>query len=323
MKRCIIAISALKNRMSKVSNPHLGSLEDTVVGKVDPAGMAARRTCPRAHRIAAVQSSTARRCMATLANKAPGGVTLFTAKSVFPAFNGWKLTITLEELREAGLIPEGFTVRELNLEALEHKQPWFLEINPNGRIPALIDHERSNFSVFESGAMMLYLAETRGLGVLLPKDLEERYRVLQWLFFQVSGIGPIQGQAHAFLRYVPEDVPYAKDRFVGETRRLYNVLNTALSKSRFVAGERYSIADISLFPWVAYHEWAGQTLDDLPHLRRWCDDIKVRPAVQRGLDYNRKDVKELLRNAEEVRDAVGSSTLDKTSPQQPQAQKNE
>lgn len=236
------------------------------------------------------------------------------SRSKFPAFNGWKLTITLEELKEAGKLPEGFTVEELDLESKQHKEPWFLAINPNGRIPALVDHARGGRAVFESCAMMLYLAETRGY--LLPSaDVDggtARYSALQWLFFQASSIGPIQGQTHAFLRYVPEEVPYAQRRFVNETARLYGVLDEALSTNGpYIAGT-YSIADIALFPWVRYHVWAGQTLEHLPALEAWCERVAARPAAIRGLEYNKKDVKALLASAADVRAAVAATTLDNT-----------
>jgi len=245
------------------------------------------------------------------------GITLYTARSAYPALNGWKLTILLEELKELVRIAEGFEVVELDLGARQHKEAWFLEINPNGRIPALVDHERDNFAVFESGAMMLYLAESRGLGCLLPEALEQKYRVLQWLFFQVSGIGPIQGQAHAFLRYVPEEVPYAQRRFVNETARLYLVLDKALSKGGpYIAGD-YSIADIALYPWVEFHAWAGQSLDGLPSLERWRQRLALRRGVIRGMAYNKKDVNELLANAEAVRQAVKATTLDDAGPAKP------
>lgn len=177
-------------------------------------------------------------------------ITLYTARSTFPAFNGWKLTIMLEEMVLSGALGS-FSVRELDLDALEHKEPWYLKINPNGRIPALVDHRNDDFAVFESGAMMLYLAER--YATLCPTTLEGRYSVIQWLCFQLSGVGPMQGQAHAFVRYVPEEQPYAVSRYQTETRRLYEVLDTRLGEAPYVAGDEYSIADIALYPWVAYH----------------------------------------------------------------------
>lgn len=202
-------------------------------------------------------------------------------------------------------------MRELNLDRREHKEPWFLAINPNGRIPALVDHSSGDYALFESGAIMQYLAEVYGDRLFFPHDRRARYEVVQWLFFQCAGVGPIQGQAHAFLRYVPEDVPYAIDRFRNETRRLYEVLDGRLAGSEFVAGGEYSIADMALYPWVAYHPWAGQDIRDLTSLQRWCNAVGSRPAVQKGLAYNPKDLQELLANADAVRRTVGATTLDR------------
>lgn len=256
-------------------------------------------------------------------------VTLYTGLSTFPAFNGWKLTILLEELVECGAMAN-FNVRELDLDAMEHKEDWFLDINPNGRIPALIDHNNNDLPLFESGAIMMYLADryrpAGGGNGFLPQDskLEERYAVLQWFCFQLSGVGPMQGQAHAFTRYVPTEIPYAIARYQTETKRLYEVLDKRLqtldaesgaeSKELFVGGEGagFSIADVALFPWVAYHDWAGVSIDEMPHLQRWIDRIAARPAVKRGLQYNPKDIKRMLAEADNIRDVVGRTTLDKT-----------
>mmetsp|Transcript_33152 Transcript_33152/g.61277 ORF Transcript_33152/g.61277 Transcript_33152/m.61277 type:complete len:293 (+) Transcript_33152:67-945(+) len=260
---------------------------------------------PRLHR------SSWARCCSSVTHPS---VTLFTARSTFPAFNGWKMTILLEELQEAGCFSGGgFAVRELNLDRREHKESWFLKINPNGRIPALVDHTNNDYALFESGAIMQYLADVYGKGYLLPSEPQARYNVIQWLFFQCAGVGPIQGQAHAFLRYVPEHVPYAAERFTNETRRLYQVLDQRLAHSKFVAGSMYSIADIALYPWIAYHAWAGQDISDLPFLHSWCEVVGKRQAVQRGLSYNPKDISELLSSADEVRRTVASSTLDRAS----------
>eukprot|EP00931_Biecheleriopsis_adriatica_P048201 TRINITY_DN27852_c0_g1_i1.p1 TRINITY_DN27852_c0_g1~~TRINITY_DN27852_c0_g1_i1.p1 ORF type:complete len:330 (+),score=77.97 TRINITY_DN27852_c0_g1_i1:48-992(+) len=293
-------------------------------GKVDVEGL--RMCCrsragglpaARRRRIASFSSVRKAAVLQEVGQTSGKGITLYTARSTYPALNGWKLTILLEELKELGRLPEGFEVVELDLGARQHKEAWFLEINPNGRIPALVDHERGNLAIFESGAMMLYLAESRGSGCLLPEAVEQKYRVLQWLFFQVSGIGPIQGQAHAFLRYVPEEVPYAQRRFVNETARLYSVLDEALSKGGpYIAGD-YSIADIALYPWVEFHAWAGQSLDGLPSLERWREMVASRPGVVRGMAYNKKDINELLANSEAVRQAVKATTLDDAGPAKP------
>jgi GST-like protein len=247
---------------------------------------------------------------AAAAADTPPEVTLYTARSTFPAFNGWKLTILLEEMVEAGAL-RSFSVRELDLDALEHKEPWYLKINPNGRIPALVDHRRDDFAVFESGAMMMYLAETTG--AFMPSDVAGRYSVLQWLCFQLSGVGPMQGQAHAFVRYVPEEQPYAISRYQTETRRLYEVLDGRLAQTRYVAGDEISIADFALYPWCAYHQWAGVEVDGLESLSRWLAELAEREGVQRGLKYNEKRIETMLEEADAIRDTVGATTLDKAA----------
>ncbi|MGD8378955.1 MAG: glutathione S-transferase family protein [Gammaproteobacteria bacterium] len=188
--------------------------------------------------------------------------------------NGYKASIMLEEVR----IP--YVVHAVRLDQREQKAPDYLKINPNGRIPTIVDREEGHFPVFESGAILVYLAEKTGK--LLPTDFKGRSRVLQWLMFQIGGIGPMQGQAHVFLRYAPERIPYATKRYQRETRRLYEVLDTRLGDHEFLA-EEYSIADIATWPWIASHAWAGIEIDDLPHLKRWFGTIEARPAVQRGI----------------------------------------
>lgn len=197
-------------------------------------------------------------------------ITLYTAATP----NGWKASIALEELA----LP--YELRALELAKLEQKQDWYLRINPNGRIPAIVDHEAGDFPVFESGAILVYLAEKTG-SPLLPADAKGRSRVLQWLMFQMGGVGPMQGQAHVFFRYAPEKIPFAIERYQNETRRLYEVLDRRLGEAEYLAGA-YSIADIATWPWVSIHEWAGVAVDDLPHLRRWLAAVGARPAVQRG-----------------------------------------
>ncbi|MHC8301212.1 glutathione S-transferase family protein [Pseudomonas sp. ZS1P83] len=188
--------------------------------------------------------------------------------------NGHKVSIVLEEL---GL---PYTVHSLSFDKKEQKSKDFLKINPNGRIPAIVDRANGDFAVFESGAILIYLAELSGK--LLPKDPRGRSVVLQWLMFQVGGIGPMQGQANVFFRYFPEKLQGAIDRYQHETRRLYEVLDTRLQAVEFLAGE-YSIADIATFPWVRGHEWSGVAVDGLPALQRWMATLEARPAVQRGL----------------------------------------
>ncbi len=188
--------------------------------------------------------------------------------------NGRKASIMLEELE---LLHEATW---LNLGELQQKEPWFLKINPNGRIPAIVDRDEDNFAVFESGAILLYLAEKTGR--LLPTEMKARSTVLQWLMFQIGGVGPMQGQANVFYRYTTEKIDYAIDRYHRETRRLYEVLNARLEDNEYLAGD-YSIADIATWPWVTGHEWAGVDLDGLEHLQRWERSISERPAVQRGI----------------------------------------
>jgi GST-like protein len=188
--------------------------------------------------------------------------------------NGHKVSIVLEEL---GL---PYTVHALSFDKKEQKSEDFIKINPNGRIPAIIDRANGDFAVFESGAILIYLAEMTGK--LLPADPKGRSVVMQWLMFQMGGIGPMQGQANVFFRYFPEKLQGAIDRYQHETRRLYEVLDARLQTVEFLAGE-YSIADIATFPWVRGYEWSGVSVDGLTALQRWMATIEARPAVQRGL----------------------------------------
>ncbi len=188
--------------------------------------------------------------------------------------NGWKATITLEELG----MP--YVVHEVDLQAGAQHKEEFLALNPNGRIPVIVDTD-SNTTIFESGAIMLYLAEKAG--ALLPASESGRWTAIQWLMFQMGGIGPMQGQAVTFERYFNEDVPAARKRYKNETRRLYEVLNTRLAEVEFLADE-YSIADIANWSWVKTHRWARIPIDGLDHLQRWIDTIAERPAVMRGIE---------------------------------------
>ncbi len=197
-------------------------------------------------------------------------IELFTANTP----NGHKVSIALEEM---GL---PYTFRALKLMELEQKQDWFLKINPNGRIPAIIDHDNDDFCVFESGAILVYLAEK--CGRFLPADVRGRSRVLQWLMFQMGGLGPMQGQANVWSRYMPEKVPLAISRYQNETRRLYEVMDRRLGEAEYLAGD-YSIADMAAWPWVRIHDWAGVSVDGLDNLQRWRDAIRARDAVQRGI----------------------------------------
>jgi len=197
-------------------------------------------------------------------------IELFTAATP----NGWKVSIALEEL---GL---PYSVRQISLGKLEQKEEWFLKINPNGRIPAIIDHDNGDFAVFESGAILVYLAEKTGK--LLPAEPKARSRVLQWLMFQMGGVGPMMGQANVFFRYAPEKIPYAIERYQRESRRLFEVLERQLKDSKYIANDEYSIADIALHSWVAGHEWSGVSIEGLPGLKRWLDLVGARPAVIKG-----------------------------------------
>ena len=191
--------------------------------------------------------------------------------------NGRKVSIMLEEL---GL---SYSVHPVNIGKDEQFRPEFLAISPNNKIPAIVDPDGpggKRFALFESGAILIYLGEKTQQ--LIPADPATRYVALQWLMFQMGGLGPMLGQTHHFLRAAPEPVPYAIKRYKDETRRLYGVLDKRLAETEHLAGE-YSIADIASFPWVARHEWHQIELGDFPNVKRWYDAIGVRPAVQRGM----------------------------------------
>jgi len=187
--------------------------------------------------------------------------------------NGWKISILLEEL---GL---PYTVHPIDLSSGAQKEKPFTDINPNGRIPAIVDRDNGDFPVFESGAIMVYLAEKTGK--LMPADEKGRSRVMQWLMFQMGGVGPMMGQANVFTRYFPEQLPSVIERYRREGRRLFEVLDGHLAANEYLAGD-YSIADIANWSWVHIHEWPGIGVDGLVHLQRWMDAIAARPAVQAG-----------------------------------------
>ena len=188
--------------------------------------------------------------------------------------NGHKVSIALEEL---GL---PYELHVLDLAEGAQKQPWFLAINPNGRIPAIVDRDAEDFAVFESGAILIYLAEKTGR--LMPTDPKGRSRVLQWLMFQMGGLGPMMGQANVFTRYFPDKIPAVIDRYLRESRRLLEVLDRQLAEAEYLAGD-YSIADIANFAWARTFAWPGVDIGGLDHLQRWMDAIAARPAVERGL----------------------------------------
>ncbi|MEO8559223.1 MAG: glutathione S-transferase N-terminal domain-containing protein [Rhodospirillales bacterium] len=191
--------------------------------------------------------------------------------------NGRKISIMLEE---CGL---AYNVHPVNIAKNEQFAPDFLKISPNNKIPALVDSdgpEGKPFSIFESGAILIYLAEKTGK--FLPQQPVARYAVLQWLMFQMGGLGPMLGQAHHFRRAAPEQIPYGIKRYTDEAARLYGVLDRHLAGKDFVAGE-YSIADMAIYPWIARHEWHAQKLEDFPNVKRWYDKLGARPAVQKGM----------------------------------------
>jgi GST-like protein len=193
----------------------------------------------------------------------------------FPSPNGLKIPMMLEEC--------GLPYRLVEVDILRGAQfdPAFLRISPNNRIPAIVDLDAPGgpLSVFESGAILQYLAEKSGQ--LMPREVRGRYAVLQWVYWQVAGLGPIAGQAHHFRKFAREQVPYGIQRFTDEVNRLYGVLERQLAQHEFIAGE-YSIADVACFPWIVHHEWQGQSLDEFPSVRRWFEAVRERPATRRA-----------------------------------------
>lgn len=196
-------------------------------------------------------------------------IDLYTARTP----NGFKVSIALEEL---GL---PYEAHPIDLQAGQQKEPWFLALNPNGRIPVIVDHDANDLVVFESGAILLHLAERAG--ALLPEHGADRSRAVQWLMFQMGGLGPMMGQANVFHRYAPEKIPYAIERYQRESRRLLEVLDRRLAESEFLAGS-YSMADIANWCWATTYRWSGVDIDGLDHLSRWLDAIAARPAVIAG-----------------------------------------
>jgi len=207
-------------------------------------------------------------------------IELYTA----PTPNGYKASIALEEME----IP--YEVKPVDLREGEQKSPEFLKICPNGRIPAIVDREEGDFAVFESGAVMIYLAEK--CGKFLPTDIRGRSRVLQWLMFQMGGVGPMMGQANVFYRYFPEKIQPAIDRYQAEGRRLFEVLDTRLAQSEFLADD-YSIADMANWAWARTHNWSGISIEGLDNLSRWLGAVAGRPGAQRGVKVP-VDIAELM-----------------------------
>lgn len=212
----------------------------------------------------------------------------------WPTPNGWKISIMLEE---CGL---PYTLHRMQLGRGDQHKPEFLKLSPNGRMPAIVDHAPMGggapVSIFESGAILLYLAEKTGR--FMPRELRGRYEVIQWLMWQMGGLGPMCGQAHHFRQYAPEQVPYAIERYTNEVNRLYGVMNKRLADRDFLAGD-YSIADIACVGWVRPYKNQGQNLEDFPNLKRWFETIMARPAVERGMAVGQ----EYRRNLADDKDA--------------------
>jgi GST-like protein len=196
----------------------------------------------------------------------------------WPTPNGHKITLFLEE---TGL---DYTIKPVDIGKGEQFAPEFLKISPNNRMPAIVDQAPADggepISIFESGAILQYLADKTGR--FMPKAIRDRIVVNEWLFWQVGGLGPMAGQNHHFSRYAPDRIPYAIERYVKETGRLYGVLNKRLEGRAFIAGDDYSIADMASYPWIVPYEAQQQNLDDFPHLKRWFESIRARPATQRA-----------------------------------------
>ncbi|KAK3359894.1 glutathione S-transferase [Lasiosphaeria hispida] len=213
-----------------------------------------------------------------MAAETKSDIHLYTAQTP----NGIKVSLLLEEL---GL---PYKVTAISFSKNEQKEPWFLDINPNGRIPALTDKlaDGSPINLFESGSILQYLVDRYDPEHKLsyPHGTREYYEVNSWLFWQMGGLGPMQGQANHFFRYAPEKIPYGITRYQNETRRLYSVMETQLSKSEsgFLVGDRLTIADISSWGWVAAHDWAGVSLDEFPHLAAWVEKLVARPGIEKG-----------------------------------------
>jgi len=209
----------------------------------------------------------------------------------WPTPNGWKISIMLEECA----LP--YTVHSVNIGKGDQFKPEFLAISPNNKMPAIVDPDGPGgqpISVFESGAILQYLG--RKTGQFYPSDERARVEVDEWLFWQMGGLGPMAGQTHHFRIYAPEQIPYAIDRYTNETNRLYGVMNKRLADRDYLAGE-YSIADMACVGWAKLWERQGQNIDEFPHLKRWLERVKARPAVQRGLAVNAED-----RNVHDLKD---------------------
>ncbi|MFL6058379.1 MAG: glutathione binding-like protein [Rubrobacteraceae bacterium] len=216
----------------------------------------------------------------------------------WPTPNGKKITIFLEEAE----LP--YNLAPVDITAGEQFDEEFLRISPNNKMPAIVDPEGLDggpISVFESGAILVYLAEKTGR--FMPSSLRQRYEVLQWLMFQVSSVGPMLGQAHHFRGYAPEQIPYAEDRYTNEAARLYGVMDARLSEVKYFVGDEYSIVDMAIYPWVASYVRQGQRIEDYPNLRRWYEEIAERPALRRAMEVGeelRRPIEDLDEEARDV-----------------------
>lgn len=212
-----------------------------------------------------------------------------------PTPNGWKISIMLEE---CGL---PYTVIPMQLGRGDQFKPEFLTLSPNGRMPAIVDHAPADggekVAIFESGAILIYLAEKAGQ--FLPTAMRPRFEVLQWLMWQMGGLGPMLGQNGHFLLYAPEKIPYAMDRYMREAKRLYGVLDARLEGRDYIAGE-YSIADMACFPWIMTHKAQGLTLDDFPNVKRWYALLRARPQLQAGLAVGKQENKPMDEQARKI-----------------------
>ncbi|MDA7763713.1 glutathione S-transferase N-terminal domain-containing protein [Pelagibacterales bacterium] len=217
-----------------------------------------------------------------------------------PTPNGYKTSVTLEELE----LP--YNVHVINLQKQDQKKPEFLKMNPNGRIPVIVDTEE-DITIFESGAQLIYLAEKTGK--LMPTDINGRSLVIQWLMFQMSGIGPMMGQANVFFRYFPEKIQPAIDRYQNEGRRLFEVLDGRLKDHEYLAGD-FSIADIANWCWVRTSAWSGINIEGLDHLKRWKDQLEVRPGCKKGVAVPVDIIKIMRGNKKETKEfAKGGSSM--------------
>ena len=215
-----------------------------------------------------------------------------------PTPNGHKASVTLEELELE------YETHAIALPKNEQKEEWFLKLNPNGRIPVIVDRDEDDLAVFETGAIMVYLAEKAGR--LLPTDRRGRAETMSWLMFQMGGVGPMMGQANVFYRYFPEKLQPAIDRYQNETRRLFEVLERGLEGKEWLAADQFTIADIANWCWVRTYKWSGVSIDGLPNLSRWLDAMRARPACSRGLEVPVK-VKSLIKDEKAAKEFAANA----------------